>query len=66
MHYVTRDPWEGKRVVPGRCPNVGSACNCIGRCQPVIVSKDDTRSDAEILAQRGNAVSWVSTRSTRT
>ena len=30
-------PPEGYEIVPGKCPNEGHACNCIGKCQPTMV-----------------------------
>ena len=52
MYIHTDWPGPDRRVVQGRCPNAGNACNCIGRCQPIVVDKDDPRSDEEIRESR--------------
>ena len=32
-------PPEGYEMIPGKCPNEGHACNCIGKCAPTLVKK---------------------------
>lgn len=52
-------PGEDRRVVPGVCPSTRGlapgqavACNCIGKCQPIIVDANDERTDEEIRHER--------------
>lgn len=49
--YMFTDVYKGKRLVPRRCPNAGHPCNCIGKCQPIIVDETDQRLDEEIIAE---------------
>lgn len=41
------------RMVARTCPNAlksrVTACNCIGLCQPIFTTKDDPRTDEEII-----------------
>lgn len=45
---------DGFHYEPGRCPNVGRACNCPGYCRPRLV-RDEAPAIAEAEAERDKA-----------
>lgn len=55
MTIISSWPGPEKRIVLGKCPNMGHACNCIGACQPIVVDVSDERSDDEIRKERDDA-----------